>query len=119
MTLMRTLILVALFANNALGDPLPVPPEHFAQAKPIPDEEEEDPAPGASTPAPGANAEAAKPAAPPKAIAPRTDSPTAEAAADQQKLVSGAPLYNPNVAVHIVEKKEFSDAKRLELRLVP
>ena len=24
-----------------------------------------------------------------------------------QRLVSGAPLYNPNVAVHIVEKKQF------------
>jgi outer membrane beta-barrel protein len=35
------------------------------------------------------------------------------------RLVSGAPLYNPNVAVHIVERKEFSDLNKLELVLYP
>lgn len=38
---------------------------------------------------------------------------------DAQKLVSGAPLYNPNVAVHIVEKKAHSDAKKFEIVLYP
>lgn len=36
-----------------------------------------------------------------------------------QELVSGAPLYNPNVAVHIVEKKQFSDKGKHELVLYP
>jgi outer membrane beta-barrel protein len=60
-------------------------------------------------------APAAAAAAPVSAPAP------APALADpsQQKLVSGAPLSNPNVAVHIVEKKEFSDRNRLELVLQP
>lgn len=39
--------------------------------------------------------------------------------ADAQKLVSGAPLYNPNVAVHIVEKKAFSDKGKNEIVLYP
>lgn len=33
---------------------------------------------------------------------------------DQMRLVSGAPLFNPNVAVHIVEKKDHPDVGRLE-----
>ncbi|MGQ0507511.1 MAG: outer membrane beta-barrel domain-containing protein, partial [Myxococcaceae bacterium] len=37
----------------------------------------------------------------------------------EQQLVSGAPLYNPNVAVHIVEKKRFSDSGKHELVLYP
>ncbi|MGA9526369.1 MAG: outer membrane beta-barrel domain-containing protein, partial [Myxococcaceae bacterium] len=36
-----------------------------------------------------------------------------------QELVSGAPLYNPNVAVHIVQKKQFSDKGKHELTLYP
>lgn len=39
--------------------------------------------------------------------------------ADAQKLVSGAPLYNPNVAVHIVEAKQFSDSKQREVVIYP
>jgi outer membrane beta-barrel protein len=38
---------------------------------------------------------------------------------DEQRLVSGAPLYNPNVAVHIVEQKQFSDSGKRELVLFP
>jgi outer membrane beta-barrel protein len=34
-------------------------------------------------------------------------------------LVSGAPLYNPNVAVHIVEAKQFSDSRKREFVLYP
>ncbi len=37
----------------------------------------------------------------------------------EQELVSGAPLYNPNVAVHIVEKKAFSDSGKREVILFP
>jgi outer membrane beta-barrel protein len=47
--------------------------------------------------------------------------PTTSPAADPraQELVSGAPLYNPNVAVHIVQKKQFADRGRHELTLFP
>ncbi|MFP2910792.1 outer membrane beta-barrel domain-containing protein, partial [Pyxidicoccus sp. 3LFB2] len=39
--------------------------------------------------------------------------------AQQQRLVHGAPLYNPNVSVHIVQKKRFADEGRHELALFP
>lgn len=46
--------------------------------------------------------------------------PTSEAAPRQtMMLLSGAPLNNPNVGVHIVEKKETSDARRTEVVLYP
>ncbi|MEW6431927.1 MAG: outer membrane beta-barrel domain-containing protein [Myxococcota bacterium] len=38
---------------------------------------------------------------------------------EEQRLVSGAPLYNPNVAVHIVEQKAYSDSGKRELVLFP
>ncbi|AKQ66666.1 hypothetical protein A176_003578 [Myxococcus hansupus] len=37
----------------------------------------------------------------------------------QQRLVNGAPLYNPNVSVHIVQKKRFADEGRHELTVYP
>jgi outer membrane beta-barrel protein len=43
----------------------------------------------------------------------------AGAEAPQQQLVSGAPLENPNVAVHIVERKEYADKWARELTLYP
>jgi len=48
--------------------------------------------------------------------------PTAEeqkAKAHAQELVSGAPLYNPNVAVHIVQRKPFADRGLREVVLYP
>jgi outer membrane beta-barrel protein len=42
-----------------------------------------------------------------------------QAQEDQQTLVSGAPLDNPNVAVHVVEKKPFADRGRHEIVLYP
>ncbi|CAM3396678.1 outer membrane beta-barrel domain-containing protein [Corallococcus sp. ZKHCc1 1396] len=39
--------------------------------------------------------------------------------ARQQRLVNGAPLYNPNVNVHIVQKKRFADEGKHELVLYP
>lgn len=39
--------------------------------------------------------------------------------AEQMKLVNGAPLFNPNVGVHIVEQKRFSDSGRFEVTLYP
>ena len=38
---------------------------------------------------------------------------------ETERLVSGAPLYNPNVAVHVYQKKQFSDRGRHELALYP
>lgn len=95
----------------------------LAQARPSDDDDEEDPAPGAKTPPPttGPKTDA------PKTDAPKADAPTAapadakpaEANADAQKLVSGAPLFNPNVAVHIVEQKTYSDSRKVEVVLFP
>ena len=60
------------------------------------------------------------------AATPTTDAPvldTGEAPrttdAQQQRLVNGAPLYNPNVNVHIVQKKRFADEGKHELVLYP
>ncbi len=44
-------------------------------------------------------------------------SPSADPRA--QQLVSGAPLYNPNVNVHIVQRKQISDAGKHELVVFP
>ena len=38
---------------------------------------------------------------------------------NEMKLVSGAPLFNNNVAVHIVEQKAYSDARKSEIVLFP
>jgi outer membrane beta-barrel protein len=51
-----------------------------------------------------------EPASPPDAVA---------TPAEEQRLVSGAPLSNPNVAVHIVQRKDFADADQRELVLFP
>lgn len=86
------------------------------------EEEEETPAKPAEKPKTPSQAPAAEPGPKP------TQPPTAAAAGagalaapsgEQQKLVSGAPLYNPNVAVHIVEKKGFADRGKKELILYP
>ncbi|MBZ4421457.1 outer membrane beta-barrel domain-containing protein [Myxococcus sp. RHSTA-1-4] len=39
--------------------------------------------------------------------------------AQQQRLVNGAPLYNPNVSVHIVQKKRFADEGKHEFAFFP
>ncbi|NPD26366.1 outer membrane beta-barrel domain-containing protein [Corallococcus sp. AB004] len=71
------------------------------------------------------DADSAPAAQAPAATAP-TDAPvldTGEAPrttdAQQQRLVNGAPLYNPNVNVHIVQKKRFADEGKHELVLYP
>lgn len=73
-------------------------------------DDDEDEPPKSTTLAP------AKDQPPPAALGAVSTTPT-EAA--QQRLVSGAPLYNPNVAVHIVEKKEFTDRWSREITLYP
>src|SRR5690349_15268930 len=66
-------------------------------------------------PAPPSSAAGSQPARAEVAKAPPAD----PSGADTQTLVSGAPLYNPNVSVHIVEKKEFSDRHRNEIVVYP
>ncbi|WP_375758487.1 outer membrane beta-barrel domain-containing protein [Corallococcus exercitus] len=67
------------------------------------------------------SSEAQAPAATPPADAPVLDSGEAPRTTDaqQQRLVNGAPLYNPNVNVHIVQKKRFADEGKHELVLYP
>jgi outer membrane beta-barrel protein len=55
-----------------------------------------------------------------------TDAPLADALGlqpvedpSQHRLVNGAPLHNPNVAVHVVQKKQFADEGKHELALFP
>ncbi len=107
--------LVTAFAVQAAA-PIEAPLIVIAQAKP--DDDEDDPAP-AATPAPTTTTpKSDAPTAPPP---PGTAATPAPAAADPeaQRLVSGAPLYNPNVAVHIVEQKAYSDSKKSEIVLYP
>lgn len=47
------------------------------------------------------------------------DAPLPVADPEAQRLVNGAPLHNPNVAVHVVQKKRFADAGRHEFTLYP
>lgn len=124
MTSMRdTLILAALLAATAVqAAPLAPPTDApLAVAQAQSDDDEDDPAPANPTPAP-ANTPATGTTAP-KSDAPAAATPAAaEAPAanpEAQRLVSGAPLFNPNVAVHIVEKKEFSDSRKTEIILYP
>jgi outer membrane beta-barrel protein len=63
--------------------------------------------------------------APPENDAPQTkgslesNEAVAQTVSESQRLVSGAPLNNPNVDVHIVERKAFSDSGKRELVLFP
>ncbi|HEY1088182.1 MAG TPA: hypothetical protein VGE37_10825, partial [Archangium sp.] len=116
-----TLILAALLAATAVqAAPLAPPtdaPLAVAQSTPS-DDDEDDPSPTPANPTPApTNTPATGTTTAPKADAPAAAAaPTADAAAnaEAQRLVSGAPLFNPNVAVHIVEKKEFSDSRKTE-----
>src|SRR5262245_28112935 len=56
----------------------------------------------------------------PEAVALQEPTPAEQKARERsQELVSGAPLYNPNVAVHIVQHKPFADRGLSELVLYP
>ncbi len=59
------------------------------------------------------------PSAAPVAVTPAAEAPPAPTRSESTVLVSGAPLNNPNVGVHIVEKKETSDSKRSEVVIYP
>ncbi|MBI3183835.1 MAG: outer membrane beta-barrel domain-containing protein [Myxococcales bacterium] len=80
------------------------------------EEEEEAPLKPKDQPPPKPGDKVAKPEEKP---APAAVPAAPQAPAGQQRLVSGAPLFNPNVAVHIVEKKIFSDNGKREVALYP
>jgi outer membrane beta-barrel protein len=88
------------------------------QATPPPaDDDDDEPVktpPPTTTPKPDAPKTTTAPATTPAAT-------TAPVAADSeaQRLVSGAPLFNPNVAVHIVEQKAYSDSRKSEVVVFP
>lgn len=92
--------------------PIPVKPEPRPE-RPV---EPEQPAPG-----PAPSVESQTPVAPPDAPL-ATSEPTElqpVSAPEEQVLVNGAPLRNPNVAVHVVQKKRFADEGRHEFTLYP
>ena len=116
---------------TARSQPKPEAPQGPA-SRPEPAVPEEAPAPdstpaAAKAPAPESTPEQAPGVAQPEPVAPAmpddvpvlaSEAPrTTEA--QQQRLVHGAPLYNPNVSVHIVQKKRFADEGRHELALFP
>ncbi len=120
MTSMRNSLLLAAFLAALTAQAAPRTadaPVLLAQATPTDDEDEDEPVkpPPSTTPTtPKSDA--------PKAGTTPAATPAPAAAVDNseaQRLVSGAPLYNPNVAVHIVEQKAFSDSKKSEFVLYP
>jgi outer membrane beta-barrel protein len=119
---MRTLLLSAVLLSSlarAQQQPEADRPVLLAQAA--------KPAPAAAKPAADDEDEdevKAKPAAPAKPEEKKEAplgavAPVPAETSEQQKLVSGAPLFNPNVAVHIVEQKAFSDQNKFEVVLFP
>jgi outer membrane beta-barrel protein len=88
-------------------DPIPVKPEPRPE-RPEPEQPEPSTSEQAQTPASDA----------PLAS---SEAPELQPVADleQHRLVNGAPLHNPNVAVHVVQKKRFADEGRHELSLYP
>lgn len=118
---MRTMILLAALVWSASAAAVELPellPADAPVAQKPADDDEEEPTPGAK-PAPAAAPEK-KPEEKKEAPAMGAVTTTAPATdANAQKLTSGAPLYNPNVAVHIVEQKAYSDNKRSEIILFP
>ncbi|MBL9039552.1 MAG: outer membrane beta-barrel domain-containing protein [Archangium sp.] len=137
MTTLHPLLLLALLSvasSAAAATPPSDAPLRIAQS----DEDEDEDAPTGATPtpkavepsapvktdAPAAPATAAPAPAPAAAAKPEAAKPAATAApavvpAEQLQLVSGAPLNNPNVGVHIVEQKAYSDSGRREVVLYP
>ncbi len=118
---MRTLLIAAvLVAGPVAARPPPAAGKSVAQApatttsKPAAsdDDDDEDEAKPPTTSVPSPDSTVA-----PAPTGPAAAAPTADPKA--QQLVSGAPLYNPNVAVHIVEKKQFADRGKHEIVLYP
>jgi len=89
------------------------------------DDDDEDEAPATPAPTKAAPAAPAPKAAAPAPAAAAAPAPAAAAApaetdgTESQRLVAGAPLFNPNVAVHIIQQKQAADRGRGEVVLYP
>ncbi len=125
MTSFRDSLLLAALLGAGVVQAAPLaadaPVLTVAQATPAAaDDDEEDPTPGAKT-TPTTTTTTTTTTTPAKTNAPAATAAPAAASSDPdaQKLVSGAPLYNPHVAVHIVEQKAYSDARKVEVVLYP
>lgn len=124
---MRTILLLAalvLVATPALAAPTLVLKAVVAQtgAPASDDDDDEDPKP--TNPPPATTTTTTTPAATTTTATPAATTPVAAvpanaASTEQMKLVNGAPLFNPNVGVHIVEQKRFSDSGKFEITLYP
>ncbi len=105
-----------------MGTAVPSEPSAPVRRAPARDEEEETPteeAPASDeAPAP-AEAAAPQPAADAPLAVADVDNELRTTTPEQQRLVHGAPLYNPNVSVHIVQKKRFADEGKHEFALYP
>lgn len=112
---MRILMLLVLWTSSIAyaGVPSVLTSQVLSQAEDDEEgeEEEEDAAPPESTPSAESGVKE-EPSAPPATVEPSSQKNT-------QQLVSGAPLSNPNVAVHIVEKKDFAEKGKHEVVLFP
>jgi outer membrane beta-barrel protein len=93
-------------------EPAPKPPSREEEAPAAAQAPEPRPEPQPTPAAPPAPADA------PTVLA-EADNELRTTTAEQQRLVHGAPLYNPNVSVHIVQKKRFADEGRHEFTLYP
>jgi outer membrane beta-barrel protein len=133
---MRVLAFLLATAATAAGPAAAGRPLAIAQASTQPgpkagadqkddDEEDEDDKAAKKPSGPGDTAPTSAPRGPGPAAAPSGTSaaqpapPSPSASGRAQTLVSGAPLYNPNVAVHIVERKPFSDKGKHEIAIFP
>lgn len=137
---MSLVFIAAVWAVTAQAEPAAVPPDTHPQPPAVEAPSgSEAPSGAPSDPPPEAPSDAASgapPIAPAEAGAaePVPQGPPAQADApaparlmgalpepdpDKQRLIAGAPLYNPNVAVHIVQQKQFTERGRHELALYP
>ncbi len=94
-------------ARPEMGTAVPAEPREPAAQVPAPKPE-----------APAVEAQAQPPADAPTVVA-EADAELRTTTAEQQRLVHGAPLYNPNVSVHIVQRKRFADEGQHEFTLYP
>ncbi|HVG57544.1 MAG TPA: outer membrane beta-barrel domain-containing protein [Hyalangium sp.] len=105
-----------------MGTAVPGEPTAPVQRTPSPEIDEDPPAEEAPasepTPAPAEAAAPQQAADAPLAVA-DVDNELRTTTPEQQRLVHGAPLYNPNVSVHIVQKKRFADEGKHEFALYP
>jgi outer membrane beta-barrel protein len=105
-----------------MGTAVPSEPTAPVKRTPAPDTDEDasaDEAPASEqAPAP-AEASAPQPAADAPVAVADVDNELRTTTPEQQRLVNGAPLYNPNVSVHIVQKKHFADEGKHEFAFYP